>query len=214
VGKTITFTIRVRNAGPAAALNVTLTDPAPARVEFLTATPASACRVTAELLSCELGTIAAGASRDVTVTARALRTGSVTNRVTVATETPESDGSNNTAQATTLIVGKAVPPKPKPKPKPEVCKTIGVSTKMVKANGQPQTISVKVTVGGKPKAGVRVLVNGAGIVKTGKSARNGVATITVTPRKGGIVTVSVRNAKGCNTQRIGVVGTFEPPVTG
>ena len=34
------------------------------------------------------------------------------------------------------------------------------------------------------------------------------------PTKPGIVRVEILGTKACNTQRIGVVGTFEPPVTG
>lgn len=230
---TITYTIRVANAGPAAAANATVADPAPTGVTFLAASPgAGTCQVAAELVSCRLGTLAAGASVSIVVTARPTRTGTVVNRVLVATETPESNGGNNAAEATTLVVGKVVPPassrktssKPKPKSspaprptparEPERCKTIRVSTKTIRANGRPQLISVQVTERGRPRAGVRVLVSGAGIAKTARTARNGVARITVTARRGGIVTASVRNAKGCNTQRIGAVGTFEPPVTG
>ena len=226
VDEFITYTIRVSNAGPAVATNVLLADPAPTGITLVGATPAKgSCQLPGALVSCQLGSIAAGASVDVKVTARAERTGTVVNRVTVSTETPESNGSNNTAEAQTLVVGKATPPakpksKPKPKTKPktssatELCKTVGVSTKMVRANGQAQLISVKVTEAGKPKSGVHVLVRGAGIRKTARSGNGGVARITVTPAKGGIVTVSVQNAKRCNTKRIGVVGAFEPPVTG
>jgi len=48
-------------------------------------------------------------------------------------------------------------------------------------------------------------------VKTGK---NGLVTTLVAAPKSGIVVVSITGSKGCNTARVGVVGVFEPPVTG
>jgi hypothetical protein len=36
----------------------------------------------------------------------------------------------------------------------------------------------------------------------------------VTPSKSGIMVVRITNVKACNSARIGVVGVFEPPVTG
>jgi len=44
--------------------------------------------------------------------------------------------------------------------------------------------------------------------------RNGKVTVTVKPARPGIIKVEIVNKKPCNTQRIGVVGVFEPPVTG
>ena len=47
-----------------------------------------------------------------------------------------------------------------------------------------------------------------------KSGKNGKVTVTVKPSKPGIIKVEIQDTKACNTQRIGVVGVFEPPVTG
>ena len=38
--------------------------------------------------------------------------------------------------------------------------------------------------------------------------------MTLKPSKPGIIRVAIQGAKACNTQRIGVVGVYEPPVTG
>ena len=53
-----------------------------------------------------------------------------------------------------------------------------------------------------------------GISKTVVSGKNGKVTVSFKPTKPGIITVEIQNKKACNTQRIGVVGVFEPPVTG
>jgi hypothetical protein len=41
-----------------------------------------------------------------------------------------------------------------------------------------------------------------------------VARLSLTPSKAGIMLVKITSAKACNSARIGVVGVFEPPVTG
>jgi hypothetical protein len=38
--------------------------------------------------------------------------------------------------------------------------------------------------------------------------------VILEPGKPGIIRVQILGAKTCNTQRIGVVGVYEPPVTG
>jgi hypothetical protein len=38
--------------------------------------------------------------------------------------------------------------------------------------------------------------------------------VTLKPSKAGIIKVQIVGVKACNTQRLGVVGVFEPPVTG
>ena len=38
--------------------------------------------------------------------------------------------------------------------------------------------------------------------------------VSVKPNKAGIIRVRITNKKACNTQRIGIVGVYEPPVTG
>ena len=40
------------------------------------------------------------------------------------------------------------------------------------------------------------------------------AAQALSPSKAGIMLVKITSAKACNSARIGVVGVFEPPVTG
>ena len=62
--------------------------------------------------------------------------------------------------------------------------------------------------------GRQVTFTGTGIKKIGKTNAKGIVTFTVRPTRSGIIRVEIRGSKACNTQRIGVVGVFEPPVTG
>jgi hypothetical protein len=109
-----------------------------------------------------------------------------------------------------------VPPsRPTPKPAP-VCLTLTVSPKMIKADGRPDRVSVKVTAGKKRVKGTKVSIFGAGVRKTGRSNRNGMAFIKINPRKAGLITITAveTNQKVCGPKRIGVVGVFLPPLTG
>jgi hypothetical protein len=80
--------------------------------------------------------------------------------------------------------------------------------------GQARTLVVTVKARGKAVKGASVVVRGAGILKSARTNAQGRATIQVTPRRAGIVTVTVPQKIVCGARRIGVVGAFEPPVTG
>ena len=115
--------------------------------------------------------------------------------------------------------GPFVPPKPKPKPKP-ACLALTVTPKLVRVDGKPDAISVKVTAGKKAVRGVKVLVTAPGVRATGRTNANGVVVIKVNVRKAGVMTISTPGRKpasksaGCGPKRIGVVGIFLPPLTG
>jgi hypothetical protein len=84
---------------------------------------------------------------------------------------------------------------------------------MLKADGKVDRIVVKVAAGGKRVPGARVLVTGAGVRRTARSNREGIAVLLINPRKAGLLTVSTLETKRpvCGVKRIGVVGVFLPP---
>ena len=85
---------------------------------------------------------------------------------------------------------------------------------MVKANGKQQLVLAKVTQSKNPVAGVAVRFAGTGFAKVVKTNKQGVARFGIKPSKAGIMLVRITSAKACNSARIGVIGVFEPPVTG
>ena len=213
----LTYTIVVGNKGPDAATQVTAADALPAGTSFVSvATTQGTCANNGGLIQCSLGVVAKGATVTITLIVTATQSGTITNTVTVVGHEPESDTSDNTATATTLVPTPLTPPtpKPKPKPKPVVCDTFTVTPKGLSADGKTKTVVVRVTNGGKPVKGATVVVKGAGVLKKGKTNRNGVARITIKPKKAGILVVTVPQKLVCGAKRIGVVGVFEPPVTG
>jgi uncharacterized repeat protein (TIGR01451 family) len=208
----ITYTMVVTNNGPDTATGVTVADPLPAGTSFVSvSTTQGTCANSNGLIQCSLGTIPKGGAVTVTLVVRAMRAGRLTNEVTVVGKEPESNTANNRATATTLVPTPLTPPK-KPKPKP-VCSTLTVGRKTLHV-GKRSTITVNVKNRSKPVKGAKVLVRGAGIAKSGRTNASGKARIAVKPKRPGIVVVSVRQKLVCGAKRLGVVGVFEPPVTG
>jgi uncharacterized repeat protein (TIGR01451 family) len=222
---TVTYTMTVTNKGPDTATNVQLADPAPAGITYLSVNPGTpTCTVTASLLTCSLGTLAVGESRQVTLTARATLAGQHTNTATVTgSGGRETNPADNVDNAVTVVPAPLQPPtakpKPKPKPKPEqqVCLTLTVTPRMVTADGRPDTLKVRVTAGQKRVKGTKVRVFGAGVKKTSRSKANGMATVVINPRRPGVITITAVERKQqqvCGPKRIGAVGVFLPPLTG
>jgi hypothetical protein len=85
---------------------------------------------------------------------------------------------------------------------------------MLRATDTSQKFTVRVTRGKRAVTRATVKIAGPGIEKTVRTGKNGKVVVRLTPMKPGIVRVSLAGRNACNSQRIGVVGTFEPPVTG
>ena len=181
------------------------------------------CTVTAALLNCTLGTIGPGVERMIQLSARVTQTGTYVNSATGTGDGKDTNGANNTDNASTLVTAPMTPPttspkppvKPTPKPKPilNICRVLKVTPGMVKASGKAQIVLAKVTRSRNPVSGVAVRFSGTGFAKVVRTNKQGIARLTLTPSKAGIMLVKITSAKACNSARIGVVGVFEPPVT-
>jgi uncharacterized repeat protein (TIGR01451 family) len=225
----IAYTVRVRNNGPNQAHDVQLADSAPAGVTFVAVTTqpvAGSCTITPALLSCSLGTLGPGVERTIGISARVTQTGTYSNCATATGSGQDTNGGNNTDCGETLVTAPVTPPTtpkpttpkpttPKPVPKAaEVCRVLTVTPGFVRASAGSQVVLAKVTKSKTPVAGVVVRFAGIGVSKTLRTNARGEARLTMTPSKAGIVLVRITSAKACNSARIGVVGVFEPPVTG
>jgi uncharacterized repeat protein (TIGR01451 family) len=223
---TITYSALVRNNGPNMANDVQFADPAPSGVTFgaITKQPDfGSCQISAALLTCKLGTMGYGVQTLITWTATVSVTGTVVNTATVTgTGGVERAPSNNVDDATTLVVAPVTPPKPKPTPKPKprpvvkpaVCAVLKVTPRLLKASGDRQVFQAIVRAGDKAVSGARVQIAGPKLRLAARTNAKGVATIVIRPGVAGLIQVRITNKKACNTQRIGVIGVFEPPVTG
>jgi hypothetical protein len=69
-----------------------------------------ACTIAGSQVTCALGTLASGATRQLTITATAAIAGAFTNVATVATANPDTNPANNTVSATGDVVDAQPPP--------------------------------------------------------------------------------------------------------
>ena len=100
-GKDIVYTLTVVNNGPATAAGVTLTQPVPAGTTFIWTTPN--CGQAAGTVTCNLGSLAAGAGVRAKIVVRPPAAGSVTNTATVTASQPDPNSTNNTVSATRTV---------------------------------------------------------------------------------------------------------------
>jgi uncharacterized repeat protein (TIGR01451 family) len=102
-GNNLTYTITVNNAGPSDALNVVVTDTLPAGVTF--GSTSGCTEDTNGVPTCSLGTITAGGNKQytVTVTVNTGTTGTLTNNVSVTSDTADPDGDNNSTSENTAV---------------------------------------------------------------------------------------------------------------
>jgi hypothetical protein len=160
------------------------------------------------VINCALGTMPAGSTVTITLVVTALQSGVLTNTVTVVGKEPEQNTANNTATATTLVPAPVVR-----RPRAAVCDQVTITPKSLRV-GKRATIVVRVTASGSPVKGRKVVVKGAGILKSARTNARGFVRIRVIPRRAGIVTITVPQKLTCGGKRIGVVGAFEHRFTG
>jgi large repetitive protein len=96
LGGTFAYALTVTNSGPAKAEGVTVTDTVPTGLKVRGASTAGGtCTVRGQLVSCALGTLAAGESRTIALRVTALAAGTVTNTATVAARVADRDPAND-----------------------------------------------------------------------------------------------------------------------
>jgi uncharacterized repeat protein (TIGR01451 family) len=97
VGGQLFYTLLIKNNGPSDAQRVVVTDAAAPGLTLLSAqgSQGASCTVAASTVTCGLGTLAAGGTAQVLVSARADQAGELTNRATVESPTKDPDPDNN-----------------------------------------------------------------------------------------------------------------------
>lgn len=107
----VTYTVIVRNDGPAAATGVTLVDTLPDAL-FVSATPSQGTCVRTgktqrdSVLTCDLGRLGTGQSATVTVVVSPSREGTVANTAVVRANEPDADRTDNKAVEPTTVVAR------------------------------------------------------------------------------------------------------------
>jgi uncharacterized repeat protein (TIGR01451 family) len=219
-GLYITWTVIVKNVGTGQADAVKVSDTLPAGLPITSGPNLSQGGWNSASKVWDVGQILAGKDATMTVVMFAAEGGTFTNAVIVTASNETETKDNNTAVATVAVSAApftppTVNPKPKPKPvvKPNVCAIVAIGKKSVSV-GKASNIKVVTSRGGNPLVGAVVQFKGAGVYKFGTTGKGGVAVVSINASKPGIVTVSVAGKKTCSAQRLGVIGSFEPAVTG
>ena len=104
VGQQVTYTLTVNNAGPRAATGTVVTDQLGAAMIYDSATPSQgSCSVAGQIVTCQLGTVASGASPTIQVKGRPQAVGTINNNATVASNVNDPSTANNVAPASTTV---------------------------------------------------------------------------------------------------------------
>jgi uncharacterized repeat protein (TIGR01451 family) len=210
VGDRVTYSIVVTNKGPGTATGVTMTDPMPALLDFVSVSTSQGTCTGGAVISCNLGTLAAGASATITVVGKAKAIGTAVNTAVTVSHEPESNTADNSASAVVKIVAVA---KKKQVFLPPTCYSATVTPHQLTV-GKRTTLVVRLVAGKHSVRGLKVLLRGPGILKSATTDARGVARITIRPKRSGILTVTVPSHRTCTRPQVGVVGVFTPPVTG
>jgi uncharacterized repeat protein (TIGR01451 family)/CSLREA domain-containing protein len=102
-GGNVTYTLTVSNGGPSGASGVGLSDPLPATASLVSVTATQGTCDEVGAVVCQLGNIPSGGTATVTIVARLSTAGSVTNTATVDGNETDTDLTNNTASAITIV---------------------------------------------------------------------------------------------------------------
>lgn len=111
VGATLTYTITVENLGPVAATGVTVTDNLPKGVDFASATSTlGSCTRQGRKVTCVLGSLPAptinyGSPPTVKIAVLPRHPGTITNTASVKGDQKDKVSANNSASATTHVIG-------------------------------------------------------------------------------------------------------------
>jgi uncharacterized repeat protein (TIGR01451 family) len=108
IGENLTFPLTVANVGTAPATGVELVDPLLAGVTFASVDQA-ACAHAGGIVTCDVGTLNAGASFAVNIVVTGSVAGNYTNTATVSSNEPDSDPGNNSASIDIGVTANGMP---------------------------------------------------------------------------------------------------------
>jgi uncharacterized repeat protein (TIGR01451 family) len=132
VGDQLTYSLTIANGGPDAAEEVTVEQALPVGTSLVSA-PAG-CKHFSGVVSCELGTVAAGESPKMQITARADAAGQAKGEAIVFSPTHDADSSNDSAATTTTVEPRPVAPSP-----PRKARCGGIAATIV-GTGRPEKL--------------------------------------------------------------------------
>ncbi|MBF0622182.1 MAG: PKD domain-containing protein [Magnetococcales bacterium] len=101
----LTYTMTVSNQGTESASEVVTSSTLDSNMSYVSATPEQgSCTQSGSTVTCQIGTMAGGASVDIVLIVQATESGSVSHSVVVSSSTVDSDTSNGTSTESTTIL--------------------------------------------------------------------------------------------------------------
>jgi uncharacterized protein DUF11 len=198
----------VTNNGPDTDTNVKVSDPMPLGNTYVSSSTTQGTCTGGAILNCDLGTMTAGQQITITLVTTPSAVGIQTNTATVSGDRPETNLTNNVANASVEIDNHLLPP----------CVLISKITPGQLVVGRKTTLTIHLTQKHKAAAGFKVRIKGAGInVVTKRSNARGVIKHSLKMKRKGILRftpIAQGETAGCGAVRIGVRAPFTPPVTG
>jgi uncharacterized repeat protein (TIGR01451 family) len=104
VGASLTYTLTIANHGPNDATDVIVDDTLPAGVSFVSITPSQGTCAGTSSISCNLGSLANGASATVSIVVTPTQRGEISNTASVIGDQYDSDRNNNADTITTTVL--------------------------------------------------------------------------------------------------------------
>ena len=151
-GGTVTYTLSLINHGPSAATGVTVTDPLPSGLSFISSTASQgSCGASSQTVTCHLGTLAAGATAVMILDTRVASSDAGTTVQNTASATADQPIARPQLlkSSASITPKQAPPPNPGPNPGPSaaradlaIVKTVDHASARV---GEPLTYTIKVT---------------------------------------------------------------------
>ncbi len=143
-GGPVSYTLTLVNNGPSPATGVTITDPLPSGLSFLAANTAQgSCGASGQTVTCHLGTVAAGGTALVTVTAQVASSAAGTSLTNTATATADDPVARpELLSSSALVKPSAAPPGPPLAADLAIVKRVNHTTGRV---GEPLTYTITVT---------------------------------------------------------------------
>jgi len=208
-GDNVTYTLVATNNGPSTATGVSISDPLPAGVTFVSAD--SGCALAGGTVTCTIGTLAkdASATKHFVVKIADATTGTVHNVGTVSSITPDTNPTNNTASADVTVAPKVDVALVKTASPTTATPGDNVTYTLVATNNGPSTANA-VSIGDPLPSGVTFVSADSGCAFASGTVTCAIGTLAKDASATKHFVVKIANATTGTVHNVGTVSTTSP----